>query len=360
MATQISEQNRLRGDRAKQQAGEQRFLGLQQLGQYQPEELQDPQVQGQMEQAKMDMLGGGDKYLNYQLDQQKMEADALYRKNKMEAEALHREQQLKGDASTPKIAQYIGLQTDAIESAENVLQKYLAIDNPTPEQKEKARIDYGHSWRANREAMAQLGGHAKATGQDYTKLPTWGKALKDGITFGSAEELNDSLIQQAKSRANLLKAQESDVYGEIGRKQEKFASEMSAKLEEKTRKALSDQKLAHPNVYTGIMEDAKTAKEQNNIYAMVKLLANVIEPGMNVADTEVEGYLQGGENKLSKMLFSVVGAGEKDMDKLANILNGLATNRAKRAQGVLETMGGSKTKKKTASEVEQELLKKYL
>ena len=71
MATQISEQNRLRGDRAKQQAGEQRFLGLQQLGQYQPEELQDPQVQGQMEQAKMDMLGGGDKYLNYQLMQER-------------------------------------------------------------------------------------------------------------------------------------------------------------------------------------------------------------------------------------------------------------------------------------------------
>ena len=85
MATQISEQNRLRDGRAKQQAGEQRFLGLQQLGQYQPEELEDPQVQGQMEQAKMDMLGGGDKYLNYQIGQQKMEADALYRKNKMEA-----------------------------------------------------------------------------------------------------------------------------------------------------------------------------------------------------------------------------------------------------------------------------------
>lgn len=67
IATQIAEQNRLRGERAKQQAGEQRFLGLQQLGQYQPEELQDPQVQAQMEQATMDMLGGGDKYLNYQL-----------------------------------------------------------------------------------------------------------------------------------------------------------------------------------------------------------------------------------------------------------------------------------------------------
>ena len=120
MATQISEQNRLRDARAKQQAGEQRFLGLQQLGQYQPEELQDPQVKGQMEQATMDMLGGGDKYLNYQLKQQQAEADALYRKQQLDAKN-------KGDAGTPKIAEYIGLQTDAIESAENVLQKYLVI-----------------------------------------------------------------------------------------------------------------------------------------------------------------------------------------------------------------------------------------
>ena len=71
IAGQIAETNRLRDARAKQQAGEQRFLGLQQLGQYQPEELQDPQVQAQMQQATMDMLGGGDKYLNYQLMQER-------------------------------------------------------------------------------------------------------------------------------------------------------------------------------------------------------------------------------------------------------------------------------------------------
>lgn len=284
------------------------------------------QMQVEAQEARVDPLG------KTQMARDKSARDALYRQQQLDAKN-------NANLGTPKIAEYIGLQTDAIENAEDVLQGYLAIENPTAEQKEEARVAYGKAWRANREAMAQLGGHAKATGQDYTKLPTWGKALKDGITYSSADELNKNLIEQAKSRANLLKAEESDIYGNIKRKKAKFDSEMKSRDEENIRKSLSDQKLAHPDVYKGYMEDAKTAYELNNIYTMVKLLANTIEPGMNVADTEVEGYLQGGENRLSKVLFSVAGAGEKDKDKLLSLINGLGANRMKRAQSILD--GGS-------------------
>jgi len=294
------------------------------------------QMQIESAEAKADPLGKN------QLARDESERNALYRQQQLEAKN-------NANLGTPKIAEYIGLQTDAIENAENVLQSYLAIQNPTSEQKEEARVTYGKAWRANREAMAKLGGHAKATGQDYTKLPTWGKALKDGITYSSADELNKSLIDQAKSRANLLKAQESDVYGEIKRKKTKFDSEITSRNEENIRKALSDQKLAHPDVYAGYMEDAKTAYKLNNIYAMVKLLANTIEPGMNVADTEVEGYLQGGENRLSKLLFSVVGAGEKDKDKLLNLITGMGTNRMGRAQKILDGNSDKPIKKKKSN-----------
>jgi hypothetical protein len=102
------------------------------------------------------------------------------------------------------------------------------------------------------------------------------------------------------------------------------------------------------------MEDAKTAYELNNIYAMVKLLANTIEPGMNVADTEVEGYLQGGENRLSKVLFSVVGAGEKDKDKLLGLINGMGKNRMDRAQSILDGNSDKPIKKKESSKKEPE------
>ncbi len=65
----IVDNARLDQQKKKQQAGAQRFLGLQQLGEYQPEKLQTPIVQGQMEQARMDMLGGGKPYLEYQIKQ---------------------------------------------------------------------------------------------------------------------------------------------------------------------------------------------------------------------------------------------------------------------------------------------------
>jgi hypothetical protein len=366
MATQISEQNRLRGDRAKQQAGEQRFLGLQQLGQYQPKELEDPQVQGQMEQAKMDMLGGGDKYLNYQIGQQKMEADALYRKNKMEADALYREQQLKGDAGTPKIAQYIGLQTDAIESAENVLQKYLAIDKPTPEQKEKARIDYGHSWRANREAMAQLGGHANATGQDYTKLPTWGKALKDGITFGSAEELNNSLIRKANAQASSYEAAASDAYAGISR-----AKELHDKKISEMKKGTASERLTAGFAQRMVAADAAIRGKQPSFWQTVGAKVNkATGKSDNAYFINADDFVA---SNLRKESGAAIGQDEKDnaysryVPKFGDSAEAIETKARIRKQMIddfIKASGSAYTPKdgsktKTVSEVEQALIDKY-
>ena len=200
MAGQIADRNLQNEQRATQQAGAKRFLGLQQLGKYQPEELQDPMVQGQMEQARMDMLGSPEKYMNYQLRQQQMKANELNRQRAFDAKN-------KADLGTPIIGGFIKQQTGAIRGASDVLNDYLLIDNPTPAQKKEARDNYMVNWDANRKAMAGLGSQSKSTGQDYTTLPTWNKALSSGIDYRTTADLADAEESKVRSQAKLLDEQ---------------------------------------------------------------------------------------------------------------------------------------------------------
>jgi len=170
MATQISEQNRLRDDRAKQQAGEQRFLGLQQLGQYQPDELQNPQVQGQMEQAKMDMLGGGDKYLNYQLLQQREEA----------------RKQAEQKMSDPRIIALRESQDESFLKGQDLLSQ--AIKTTDPVKRDEYMMQYkdilAENLKADRQLTAfGLPSHAKRP------LPSWTKGLGGMAKQLGAEDL---------------------------------------------------------------------------------------------------------------------------------------------------------------------------
>ena len=372
IAGQIAETDRLRAGRQKQEQGAQRFLGLQQLGQYQPEELKDPQVQAQMQQAQMDMLGSPEKYMSHLVGQQKMQADAIYRQKKMDADALYRKQQLeaknKGDAGTPKIAEYIGLQTNAIESAENVLQGYLAIEKPTPKQKEEARLKYGEAWRSNRDAMAKLGGHAKATGQDYTKLPTWGKALKDGITFGSAEELSESLIRKANAQASSYEAAASDAYAGIAR-----ARQLHDKKIDEMKKGTSAERLTAGFAQRMVAADAAITGKNPSFWQTLSAKANkATGKSDNAYFINADDFVA---SNLRKESGAAIGQDEKDnaysryipkfgdspeaIETKARIRKQMIDDFIKASGSAYTPKTGKTTKEKEQAKLEQELIEKY-
>ena len=56
-----------------------RLQGLEQLGQYQPDELENPEVQAQMNQARMESLGSPQAYYADQMKQQQLQATKLQR-----------------------------------------------------------------------------------------------------------------------------------------------------------------------------------------------------------------------------------------------------------------------------------------
>jgi hypothetical protein len=174
-----------------------RLQGLEQLGQYQPDELENPEFQAQMNQARMESLGSPEAYYNYQMKQQQMKSNELQRQRTFEAKN-------RADLGTPVIGGFIEQQTGAIRGASDVLNDYLLIDNPTPEQKKEARDAYMVNWDANRKAMAGLGSQSKSTGQDYTTLPTWGKALSSGIDYKTTADLADAEESKVRSQAKLL------------------------------------------------------------------------------------------------------------------------------------------------------------
>ncbi len=327
MATQISEQNRLRGERAKQQAGEQRFLGLQQLGQYQPDELKNTQVQGQMEQATMDMLGGGDKYLNYQLKQQQAEA----------------RKQAEQKMSDPRIIALRESQDESFLKGQDLLSQ--AIKTTDPVKRDEYMMQYKDILADNLQADRQLTAfglpsHAKRP------LPSWTKGLGGMAKQLGAEDIAKALVDKEKAQATKYQAEAKDIEGRLNLSRQMQTENLAKVKEERGRsahnqitKVLKDSGLSEPSVYDSIIKDAEFAVDKKNIFTAVKLLSNVIEPGLSVTEGEVEGYTVGGTSKFNKFLQKMGGAGESDMKRILELLKGIATNRKSQAQSIIDRGG---------------------
>ncbi len=305
-----------------------------------------------------------------QIESAEAKADP-FGKNQLGRDRLAQSQ--KKGRELPLIEQAVRDQTSAKENALNILDEYFNFEgDKTKEVKSEFRQRYMDEWRKQKDAMATLSRYSDSSSHNFQKLDEWKKAVSGGIKERSAEKVSNAMVRKLMADADMTELEAEHALADRDKKDKKdaqdlnfaqqdqamkskkFKEESKARSNERVRKALSDQKLSHPDVYKGYMEDAKTAYELNNIYAMVKLLANTIEPGMNVADTEVKGYLQGGENRLSKVLFSVVGAGEKDKDKLLGLINGMGKNRMDRAQSILDGNSDKPIKKKESSKKEPE------
>jgi hypothetical protein len=337
MATQIAESNRLRDARAKQQAGEQRFLGLQQLGQYQPEELQDPQVQAQMQQATMDMLGGGDKYLNYQLDQQQAEA----RRRKEEALA------------DPRVQELMLIQKDSDLKAKGLVSKYLNTDSI--EEKQAIEEEYMNLSKVSNEAGAELGSNPAISGWQYTPMPNFFRMVESAVKGRGAQGLQEIEKETKEYARDKVKVESEAIEEKTRLSQQKQQADLRKMKEDRgytkhnqITKVLKDSGLSEPFVYDSIIEDAQFAVDKKNIFTAVKLLSNVIEPGLSVTEGEVEGYTVGGTSRFNKFLQKLGGAGETDMNRILELLKGIANNRKGQAQKIIDRGG---ERKKTTSNV---------
>ena len=339
MATQISEENRLRDARAKQQAGEQRFLGLQQLGQYQPKELQDPQVQGQMQQATMDMLGGGDKYLNYQLKQQQQEA----RRRKEEA------------LSDPRVQELMVVQKDSNLKAKGLVSKYLNTDSL--EEKKAIEEEYMNLSKISNEAGAELGSNPAISGWQYTPMPNFYRMVESAVKGRGAQGLQEIEKETKEYAGDKIKVESEAIEETIKLSRQKQQADLQKMAEERGRskhnqitKVLKDSNLLEPTAYDAIVDQGKFMLENKNIFGAVKLLSNIIEPGLSVTEGEVGGYTIGGQGVVAKMLMDTFGADTSDINGIYTLLKGLADRKKVQAQSIVDAQGERSNVTPNASE----------
>tara|TARA_R110000868_G_scaffold112527_2_gene302978 strand:+ start:6395 stop:7579 length:1185 start_codon:yes stop_codon:yes gene_type:complete len=172
-----------------------RLQGLEQLGQYQPDELENPEVQAQMNQARMESLGSPQAYYADQMKQQQMQAKGEYQQQLIESR--NRERELSKD---PRVVALRETQDRTYLEAQNVLSKAVATSDP----KERAslRLEHQELLRENLGADRQLTSfglpsHAK------NRMTSWVKGLGGMAKQLGAEDMAQAELAGKKASTTL-------------------------------------------------------------------------------------------------------------------------------------------------------------
>lgn len=213
IATQIAEQNLLRGERAKQEkqrqlqrAGAEKYIGLQGL-------MQSGALEGDAEGLRIAQEGmrggaldalGSEGYFDFQLQQQREEARRL--SNNQEKK------------DRPRIESAMLKLSEAKRKAFDILNKYFSTDSEND--RSSYRGEYMNEWDKFQQARAELGRIPSAKGHHIDKLDTWAQAIERGVDYRGAERKLNADIQSAEAKANVAKAEESDIYAKIARQRE--------------------------------------------------------------------------------------------------------------------------------------------
>ena len=338
IASQIAETNRLRDARAKQQdarakqqAGAQKFIDLQGLmnsGALEGDEDALNIARQGMQDASLSALGDSEKFMNYQLKQQQMQA------RQQKANAL----------SDPRVQELMGIQKNASLKAKGLVSKYLNTDSL--EGKQAIEQEYLTLSKISNDAGAELGSNPSLSGYHHTKMPNLYRMIEGAVKGRGSQNLASIEKETKEAQRDKIIIESQDTKGRLAR----FNAMQSEKLDQLKEKrgfekhnqittVLSDMKLAEPSVYEGVIKDAQFAKGQENVFTMVKLLSNVIEPGLSVTEGEVSGYIIGGQGVVAKLLQNTVGSSPQNLDEIMRLLTGIATRRKKEAQSVIARGG---------------------
>ncbi len=340
IATQIAETNRLRDSRAKQEqqkqmqrAGAERYIGLQSLvdgGTLEGDAEGLRIAQEGMRGGALDALGA-EGYFDFQMKQQQAEA----------------RRQAEQKMSDPRIIALREAQDESFLKGQELLSE--AIKTTDSVKRDNLMMEYKSVLAENLQADRQLTAfglpsHAKRP------LPSWTKGLGGMAKQLGAEDIAKALVKKEEAQATKYQAEADDIKGRLALSRQmqtenlaKIKEDRGYKAHNQITKVLKDSGLSEPSVYDSIIEDARFAVEKKNIFTAVKLLSNVIEPGLSVTEGEVEGYTVGGTSKFNKFLQKMGGAGESDMNRILELLKGIANNRKKQAQNIISRGGERST-----------------
>ena len=305
-----------------------RLQGLEQLGQYQPDELENPEIQAQMNQARMESLGSPQAYYADQMKQQQAEA------RNQRANAL----------SDPKVQELMGVQKNASLEAKGLVSKYLNTDSL--EEKQAIEQEYLTLSKVSNDAGAELGSNPSLSGYHHTKMPNFFRMVEGAVKGRGTQDLAGIEKETKEAQRDKVKAESNAITGrlELSRQMQtenlaKIKEDRGYKSHNQITKVLKDSGLSEPSTYDSIIRDAQFAVEKKNIFTAVKLLSNVIEPGLSVTEGEVDGYTVGGTSKFNKFLQRMGGAGVYDMNRILELLTGIAQNRKGQAQKIIGNQG---------------------
>jgi len=338
MAGQIADRNLQNEQRANQErqqglqrAGAQKFIGLQGLmnsGALEGDEDALNIARQGMQEASLSALGSPEKYMNFQMKQQQMAA-----RNKKE-QAL----------SDPKVQELMNIQKNASLGAKGLVSKYLNTDSL--DEKQAIEKEYLELSKVSNEAGAELGANPNISGWQYTPMPNFFRMVEGAVKGRGTQDLAGIEKETKEARRDLVRAESDAIKGRLDLSRQ-MQTENLAKLKEdrgrtahnQITKVLKDSGLSEPSAYDSIIRDAQFAVEKKNIFTAVKVLSNVIEPGLSVTEGEVEGYTVGGTSNFNKFLQKMGGAGESDMNRILELLTGIANNRKTQAQKIISNQG---------------------
>jgi hypothetical protein len=336
-ASQISEQNRLRDARAKQEqqqqtqrAGAEKYIGLQglmQSGALEGDEEGLRIAQEGMQGGALDALGAKGLF-DFNMKQQQAEA----RRRKEEA------------LSDPRVQELMVVQKDSNLKAKGLVSKYLNTDSL--EEKQAIEEEYMNLSKISNEAGAELGSNPAISGWQYTAMPNFYRMVESAVKGRGAQGLQEIEKETKEYARDKIKVESEAIEEKTKLSKQKQQADLLKMAEERGRtkhnqitKVLNDSNLLEPTAYDAIVDQGKFMLDNKNIFGAVKLLSNIIEPGLSVTEGEVGGYTIGGQGVVAKMLMDTFGAGTSDINGIYTLLKGLADRKKVQAQSIVDAQG---------------------
>ena len=260
-------------------------------------------------------------------------------------EAQNREKQALSD---PRVLELIAVQKDASLQGQRLASDYVTAKSE--EERKAIAEQYFELQKASDKAGSELGANPNLKGYHMTPMANLydlAKKAGAGMSAGELVELEKGIKGKQLEK---LKIEAEDIESRIALNKQ-MQSEQIAKLKEqrgydahdRITKALKDRSLTEPAVYDRMIAEATIAKDAKNLFMMVKLLSQVIEPGLSVTEGEAGGYTIGGQGVIAKQLMNTFGAKTTDLQGVLNLLTSVAKTRKTQAEEVIREKGLRKT-----------------
>jgi hypothetical protein len=186
-------------------------------------------------------------------------------------------------------------------------------------------------------------------------MPNFFRMVESAVKGRGAQGLQELKKRGEEAKVKKVETEAKAIEADVAMRQQmqqenltKLREDRGYKAHNQITKVLKDSNLLEPSAYDAIVDQGKFMLDNKNIFGAVKLLSNIIEPGLSVTEGEVGGYTIGGQGVVAKMLMNTFGADTQDINGIYTLLQGLAERKKGQAQSIVDAEG-KRTKSTSAT-----------